>query len=116
VSDDGVVLKSRPDPRRNIRWGGWTRLLAPGFGHCRRCKTSWMFVREHTTRYWFEFDPATGTGQALSVFCLCEKCWAELIPEERLSYYLKSHLTYHHEDPEGEDAWRLIRDAVLAGG
>jgi hypothetical protein len=104
------------------RLGGWSRLLAPGYGWCGRCGTPWRFVRGHDTWYGpgdeaVEWSGALGPGRrwtatSRACFPLCERCWAELEPYERLPYYV--HLVF--EVWEDASAWPQIRAAVLDGG
>ena len=53
--------------------------FAIGYGHCGRCKRKWKFVHGHVTDY------QIGSG----CFPLCENCWEELSPEQRVPYYIK---------------------------
>lgn len=57
------------DPRTGRR--------SPGLGWCFRCGTGWRIVEPHVTPY----DSGT------SCFPLCEGCWSDLPPRERLPYY-----------------------------
>ena len=52
-------------------------LLIPGYSSCGRCLTPWKFTKEHTTKF----------TENRGCFPLCEKCWSELTPQERLPYY-----------------------------
>ena len=55
-----------------------SNILGPSrLGWCYRCKTTWNFVEGHTTDY------SEGAG----CFPLCERCWEELSPIQRLPYY-----------------------------
>lgn len=42
---------------------------------------------------------------------LCEACWANLAPEDRLPYYRRRW----EEWLSDEETWRVIRSAVLDG-
>lgn len=94
----------------NIRLGPWSRILAPGYSWCYRCRTPWKFVKGHDTAYeWGEINgyryPFRGC------FPLCEKCWSDLgTPEARLPYY--EVLIAARFGERGDE----IRQAVLAGG
>lgn len=107
----------------NYRLGSWSRVLAPGYGWCGRCKTPWRFVQGHPTPYEsrpIDLQAPDGTilpDAALfekSCFPLCQKCWVDLgDPWERLPFYydLWQDLWGAPED----SPWGPIRDAVLAG-
>lgn len=94
---DGIVV--------NLRVGRIGRLLAPGFGACLRCMTPWRFVREHITRY----TPSSGC------FPLCEKCWAEMTPEQRRTYYVELIAMWEMTEPV-EGAKRAAVLAAVAEG
>jgi hypothetical protein len=115
----------------NLRLGRWSRLLAPGYGSCFRCKTPWRFIHVHLTPYAVVMlDEAVPVplgrlvGSAPACFPLCEKCWEDLgDPSARLPYY--RHLwdcwvAMSSKEPAELAAldrdWAAIRDAVLAGG
>lgn len=94
--------------RRLRNW--WGRLR--GFGGCYRCGGTWDVAEKHYTPYM--------PGRAC--FPLCETCWQELTPSERLPYYdalVDSWLTFaetNAEVLEYEEARELIREVVAAGG
>ena len=91
----------------NIRIGRIGHLVAPGYGHCLRCKTPWRFVREHITAY----------NYSSACFALCEKCWAPLTPDQRLPYYREQiwHWSYPYNGRTFDETWREVKTAVLAG-
>lgn len=71
---------------RAWRLGPLSRLLAPSYGACFRCKTSWRFAKPHVTAY----EP----GRA--VHPLCERCWKELAtPEARYVFYGRFLTAWH---------------------
>jgi len=90
-------------------------LLYPGYCQCGACLKSYKQAIFHTTQY------TEGSG----CFPLCEKCWSELTPPERLSYYRQLWQKWVNDDggdPQGringrayEDVWLDIEAAVLAG-
>ncbi len=90
----------------NVRLGTWSQRLAPGYSWCFRCETPWLFVKGHDTKY----------SPDRACFPLCEKCWGELTPDERLPYYRQ--LWEHWKDVSSVDGkeWPAIEAAVLAGG
>lgn len=59
-------------------------LLVSKYGWCFRCLTPWNYVEHHSTYY------REGRG----CFPLCEKCWAQLIPETREQYYWQLWLSW----------------------
>jgi hypothetical protein len=91
----------------NIRIGRISWLIsAPNLSWCYRCHTTWAYVVPHETRY----------SVSSACFPLCEKCWADLTPEQRLPYYealisewMMSHPSHHVDSAD------QIRAAVLAG-
>lgn len=86
----------------NRRLGGLAKIFAPGYGCCLKCLTPWRFVNAHMTRV-----------TALSgCFPLCEKCWSEMTPEERLPYYRDLFSAWDNPDPD----WHAIEAVVRAGG
>lgn len=84
----------------NVRLGRISQRLTPSYGFCGRCQTSWRFVQGHHTYY----TPSRGC------FPLCEKCWTELLPVERLPYYRRLWLAWTEQD---EQVWEQIETAVL---
>lgn len=91
----------------NARIGRVSHALAPGFGDCLRCHTAWAFVKGHTTHY----TPSSGC------FPLCEACWSELTPPERLPYYERLWARWQADSTDKEpDVWEQIKEAVMAGG
>jgi hypothetical protein len=92
-----------------VRIGRFGQLLAPGYGWCKRCKTPWRFVRYHSTSW-----------SAAGCIALCEGCWAELTPQERLPFY-RVLVESWHERPDlcrltFDEEWALVESAVLSGG
>lgn len=53
------------------------REFAPGYSHCYRCGMPWKFTEGHATPY------KTSHG-GTACLPLCEHCWGDLTPEERL--------------------------------
>jgi hypothetical protein len=86
----------------NIRIGRISQWLTPTYGWCGACKTTWPFVSGHSTQY----------DRLWGMFPLCEKCWSERTPVERLPYYRA--LFERWDDPTLVD-WDGIERAVLAG-
>lgn len=104
----------------NLRIGPISRLLSPGYSECHRCCTTWRFVKPHSTDYeshdtYFVDDTGKFKIPAvmkLGINPLCEKCWSELTPEQRLPYYRQAIWNIN----TGESTARAIEDAVLSGG
>ncbi len=89
------------------RVGKAARLLLPSYGTCERCLIPWPLTQEHATP--FRSYEQGGRG----MFALCQACWRELTPAERLPFY---RLIYERWLNYGTDvAWREIESAVLAG-
>ena len=95
--------------RRHLGITGISRLAAWGCPRCPRCRTTWAHVRGHLTYY---------TG-GHSAFALCERCWADLTPAQRLPYYRALLDDWKREAPQDaadlEGDWPAMREAVLAG-
>jgi hypothetical protein len=101
----------------NLRIGRIGKLFAPGYSWCQRCDTPWRFVHYHVTSY-------TDSSGCLP---LCEKCWHDLTPEQRLPYYRQLIERWHHpthtarsgaaqsEDATFADTWDKVATAVRAG-
>jgi hypothetical protein len=89
----------------NIRIGRISRLLSPGRGACRRCHTTWRFVKPHHTEYmdWRWCVP------------LCEKCWSELTPQQRLPYYYDMILEWMKDSDVDTETIVAIQNAVMEG-
>lgn len=89
----------------NIRIGSISKILSPSYSSCEKCNTTWKFVESHHTDY----DEKNGKG----CFSLCEKCWSELTPKERLEFYKISRALFWRNNSEEE--WNMIVNAVLEG-
>lgn len=90
-----------------MRIGKISQLLSPGYSACGKCHTTWRFVKDHTTPY----------SQMGAMFPLCEQCWHELTPDERLPFYrdlwdLWNSYSFPDYIPP---PWSDIEAAVLAG-
>jgi len=70
-----------------------------------RCWRSWEITKSHPTHY------SNGRG----CFPLCEECWRELAPEQRLPFYRKLYDQWLKEPASDLPAFQEIKDAVLAG-
>lgn len=95
-------------PEKSLpRWLAWLLSFNPwllfSYGSCGRCHISWYYVDMHDTMY-IEYD---NSNEAEGIGVLCEHCWQELTPEQRLEYYRKKV----GDDPDFE----MIEVAVLAG-
>lgn len=85
------------------RIGRISKVFAPHYGYCYRCKTAWKFANGHKTSY----------SPKRACFPLCERCWGELTTEKRLPYYRV--LWEAWGDGTTAEEWELIRKAVLDG-
>lgn len=66
----------------------WGRLS--GLAGCRRCGDSFEWKPFHITIYEVRVDVTAkgiGGGSSNGCFPLCEDCWSELTPEQRVPYY-----------------------------
>jgi len=89
---------------KGIRIGRISNLLAPGYSHCKKCHTNWRFVKGHST-----YVPGTGRG----LFPLCEQCWEELTPEQRLPYYQQLYNEWKGEGYPIKYSWGKLKTAIL---
>lgn len=94
--------------------GFFARLISPMYSWCYRCGMPWRVTKHHET--WV----TEGSG----IFPLCESCWKELTPQDRLPYYRRLYdswlKTMPETLPDGSPAklnmtWEEIETAVLAG-
>lgn len=86
------------------RLGKASHLLAPHLSWCNKCLTTWNFVEPRTVNYhnctekarrsiWRqqfpgrECPPRYKDPPCAGLFALCQECWNELTPEQRLPYY-----------------------------
>ena len=81
------------------------RRASPGFSCCHRCGTPWDRCKAHTTRY------EEGRG----CFPLCEECWSETSPAERLPYYRQLWNEWQIDGAMDDGVWARIEIAVLQG-
>ena len=84
------------------------RLLAafmPGMNcsRCGRCHLPWWITSYHIT----DFTSQRGC------FPLCENCWRDLVPQQRLPYYRK--LLDQWEDADPTRTWEQMKRAVEEG-
>jgi hypothetical protein len=89
------------------RIGRISAFLMPGFGACNHCHTNWAFVEGHST--WF--------GSS-GMFPLCEDCWRELTPINRIPFYRQLFDEWCRSARESGRAprhdWETIETAVLS--
>jgi hypothetical protein len=93
----------------NVRIGPFSRVFAPGYCWCYACGTAWKFVDGHVTHYTERDEMGRGC------FPLCEKCWGERTPEQRLPFYRRLWELWNGDGHTTEDEWVAIRSAVMAG-
>lgn len=82
------------------------RLLHPGWGTCLRCGMPWVKVESHRTQY----------NETSGCFPLCQECWDQLTPSERLPFYQQLIAVWeeggHPPDPGVKEQ---IQRAVMRG-
>lgn len=104
----GLLSRKIPKVERDPRSGIMTQHLSPAYGACGRCRTAWKFVDGHTTHYGDE-----GGG----CFPLCELCWSEMTPTERLPFYYSLYRQWEWDAQQRGDKppsnWEVIEHAVL---
>ena len=85
----------------------------PNYSCCGRCHRPWAVCSGHAINY----------SDSGGCFALCEKCWSELLPKERLPYYESVVKSWIHESPDGykhggmswDELLKALRENVLAG-
>ncbi len=98
-------FKQKPEPETVSYIPQYLKSIpASAFSACGRCETSWKYTEGHTTYY----------SETSGMFPLCESCWQQLTPSERLPYYKK---LYNDWKRMGDTvvSWENIEKAVLAG-
>lgn len=95
--------------------GFFARLIYPFYSACGRCGMPWGATKNHVTK----------VTENRGIFPLCEKCWKDLTPQERLPYYRKLYESWLKTAPKtlpdgtpykGTNmTWEEIEAAVLAG-
>lgn len=95
--------------------GFFARLVFPMYSACGRCGMPWRVTMRHSTR----------VNEGGGMFPLCESCWKELTPQERIPYYKQLYdswlKTYPLTLPDGTPVsgpnmtWEEVEAAVLAG-
>jgi hypothetical protein len=76
-----------------------SHLRHPNSSVCGLCKYAWPDLKEHFVLI----------SDGWSIFALCEKCWNNLTPKERLPYYVKLYRSWN----EKEDREQLLRNQIL---
>jgi len=107
------TLKIRLLPRRIA--GFFARLIFPTYSACGRCGMPWRVTKHHST------NVTGGSG----LFLLCESCWKDMTPQDRLPHYRKLYESWLKNMPETlpdgtaykglNMTWEEIETAVLAG-
>ncbi len=93
------------------RLGRLSQWLFPHFSSCGRCHTTWNIVEGHTISY----CPTGG------MFALCEECWRDLLPTERLPFYHRTWLEWRLDalrsgyEPKSPSEWHTLESNILEG-
>lgn len=116
--DDGSWLQTQLCPRHAKWWTlrYWTRrfswrigklsgYFSPGYGACFRCHTNWDYAHYHIT----------DVPQSGGCFALCEPCWTDLTPKERLPFYRQLFDRWVLDGCNDRD-WNEYREAILSEG
>lgn len=95
--------------------GFFARLVSPMYGACGRCGMPWNMTKNHVT----------SVTEICGIFPLCESCWKDMTPQDRLPYYKKLYESWLKTAPktlpdgtpykETNVTWEEIETAVLAG-
>lgn len=91
------------------RIGRVSQWITPRYSHCYRCQTTWGFVEGHSTYF---SEPSGVRSAASGYFPLCEACWHELSPQERLPFYRRLFDSYPR-DAYPESFWPIWERTVL---
>lgn len=85
----------------------------PNISVCGHCGCNWEIVGAHNTPYGEKEN---------ACFSLCEGCWQDLTPEQRLPHYRNLYKLWqslskkeHMNGTPWEQVWREMETAVLAG-
>lgn len=89
---------------KNIRIGRISQFFSPGYSWCGKCKTTWNLVDEHTTYY------SAHSG----CFSMCEKCWRETEPTDRLPFYREWWDEAQKYPNPNRISWEGLKEIVLA--
>jgi len=81
--------------------GKMSQLINNGWSGCQRCGIIWGFTHPHITNY----------THSDGCFPLCESCWKDLTPEERLPFYRNLYTKWGTLSLD----WKKIEAAVLDG-
>lgn len=120
-----LKVPERPtEPVLFRRWaaGVLSRMKYPNRGWCTRCGRAWDSVHGHTTHYCVQQFGGTceapfhdgGLSMHGGCFPMCQDCWSELKPEDRLPFY---RILMDHWGESCDTPTRLaIEHSVLAGG
>ena len=92
--------KEEPKPIRSYL----VDVPASAFGSCYKCGASWKYVEGHITDY---------GSEGMGCFPLCESCWMQLTPQERLPYYRQLWVKWQQYGIKNP-TWEDIEKAVLA--
>ncbi len=94
------------------RLGRLSQWISPGYSWCGRCKTTWNWVEGHSTQFlWCEGDNSNDKNSGSGMFPLCEYCWHELTPEQRLPFYLELNNRWGTDGAALDEA--MIRRSVM---
>lgn len=93
--------------RYSIRLGKITQRYS-SYGFCFKCGTTWEYVQNHVTYI------EDGSG----CFPMCEKCWRDTSPKDRLPYYRRLYDEWASYDiPDNPlKPWSVYENAVLTEG
>lgn len=87
-----------------IKIGKISEMMFPDTASCGRCHMSFAIDVFHSTPY------RMGSG----CFPLCEYCWKDMSPEERLPYYMElvDSWVSHGDDNYNGVPWEKIREMI----
>jgi hypothetical protein len=84
-------------------------LSYPGYGRCYRCQRNWKICNSHCTMFKEDKEGAEGC------FPLCQECWEELTPDQRLVYYQQLWAEWLVWGERPMEEWQSIENAVKQG-
>lgn len=82
-----------------------TGVCSDGYSACQACGTSWDQVAWHNTQY----------SVHAGCFPLCEECWAERTPRERLPFYAQLLNLWRSTHPLEPGLEEQVGAAVMQG-
>ena len=71
---------------------------AQGFGSCYHCHDTWNYSKEHATYY----------DNGFACFALCQRCWQQMTPNQRMPYYMLLISNWIRQAPDERAIAKII--------